>query len=245
VKERPIILTSNEVRAILARRKTQLRRVVRLPRSIQARGPGKICYTAGGSRFREQREPGDEYDAWPPSALISCGDGTCQPLPCPLGVPGDRLWVRETFYCDDFDYPRGKIAEMVAKLEYRASHDCRTWEAGCPCHDDEGRSSWRSSTAMPRWASRLTLTITSVRVERLQEITEEYAQAEGVESFCERYKGFSADQPLVTGERAGDAPHRASFAVQWDERHGKTDPWASNPWVWCVAFDVVEAGAGR
>ena len=149
---------------------------------------------------------------------------------CPYGVPGDRLWVRETFYCDHCDYPNAPVDEMRLLLEYRADHRCRDWEAGCPCSDDQGRGSWRPSIHMPRWASRITLEVTGVRVERLQAITEEGAKAEGVKV------------PMIV-ERIREQPtHVTTFRDLWDSINGKRPgcDWASSPWVWVVQFKRVQ-----
>jgi hypothetical protein len=91
---------------------------------------------------------------------------------------------------------------------------------------------------MPQWASRLTLEVTGIRVQKVTDITEEDAKAEGVSAFFERFKSIGRDQRLTTGEVAADAEHRASFAVTWDSRNPK-HPWASSPWIWCVSYKVV------
>jgi hypothetical protein len=98
---------------------------------------------------------------------------------------------------------------------------------------------------MPRWASRLVLEVTGVRVERLCDISEADAQAEGVAPFFEVYKGMGQEQTISTGERAADAPHRASFACLWDEINGDRALWKSNPWVWVVEFKRAEPTPGQ
>ena len=104
---------------------------------------------------------------------------------------------------------------------------------------------WTPAIHMPRWASRLTLEVVSVRVERLNDISEEDAQAEGVAPFFEVYKGMGQEQTISTGERAADAPHRASFACLWDEINGDRALWKSNPWVWVVEFKRAEPTPGQ
>jgi hypothetical protein len=91
---------------------------------------------------------------------------------------------------------------------------------------------WRPSIFMPRWASRITLEVTEVRVQRLQEVTEDDALAEGVEPL----KHIAPDQPLLTGGTAGEQPHRLAFSVLWDSINGERASWVSNPWVWAVSF---------
>lgn len=136
---------------------------------------------------------------------------------CPYGRKGDRLWVRETFYCDDYRYPDAPVEDLRRLLEYRADHRCANWEAGCPCRDENGRSNWRPSIHMPRWACRLELEVVSVRAERLHEITD------GAEVLAEG---------VLTSSRDG-------FANLWDEINGKRAPWRDNPWVWRVEFRRV------
>jgi hypothetical protein len=88
-----------------------------------------------------------------------------------------------------------------------------------PCH-------WKPSIFMPRWASRITLEITNIRVERLQEITEEDAKAEGIENPF-----FASDRYWPT--------FKDRFETLWDSINGKTYPWSSNPWVWVIEFKKV------
>lgn len=150
---------------------------------------------------------------------------------CPYGQVGDRLWVRETW---------GPCAGGVV---YR-SDDLVNGQVSCP---DGGR--WKPSIFMPRWASRITLEVTELRVERLQDISEDDARAEGVLPFGEAYSSISRDQPITCGDgrpsfRAGDRPYAASFAVLWDTINGDRVLWGSNPWVWVVGFKRVEVARG-
>ena len=128
---------------------------------------------------------------------------------CSFGQPGDRLWVRETWAQTDGRY------EMVT-LAYRASDD------GKALLNDR----WRPSIHMPRWASRILLEITAVRIERLNDISEKDAWAEG----CE---GFDDD---VTGGKSG----YSEFAELWQSING-TGSWDVNPWVWVIEFRKFEA----
>lgn len=144
---------------------------------------------------------------------------------CPYGAPGDQMWVRETwgyFGGDEYLYQQDPGSVL-----YRA---------------DEGRDAarWRPSIHMPRWASRITLEVTEVRVQRLQDISEADARAEGVCPFFEVYENIGRDQCITSGERAEDAPFRASYACLWDEINGDRAPWAENPWVWAVSFRRVQ-----
>ena len=135
---------------------------------------------------------------------------------CPYGKPGDRLWVRETF-CD-----RNNNGEQIKPL-YRSD--------GQEYQDGDGRlfePKWKPSIFMPRWASRITLEITNVRVERLQDISNKDIESEGA---CGR--------ACVT--------HRLTFKQLWDSINSKRGySWESNPWVWVVEFErIKEQGRGQ
>lgn len=135
-------------------------------------------------------------------------DGTWRPI-CIKFFPGDRLYVREAF-CPRLGYPA-----PIAKPHYRADDDRPEW-----------RGLWKPSIHMPRWASRITLTVTEVRVQRLQEISEADARAEGVT----QHRYGTARNPSWTD-------YKTSFEWLWDSLHGP-DAWAANPWVVAVSFTV-------
>jgi hypothetical protein len=148
--------------------------------------------------------------------------------------------VRETWYNDSPNETSG------AAQDYRATHNCRSYEAGCPCNPDgDGkRSAWRPSIHMPRWASRITLEVVSVRVERLRAITEEDARAEGVDwvaphPYGERWDDDRED-PREVGYPGGGSFARDNFRRLWDSINGKRAAWAQNPWVWAVEFRMVQ-----
>lgn len=173
MKERPIIFSARDVRALLDGRKTQDRRPV-MPQPVDP-------YTG------RDLPAGARPDALPA---------------CPHGAPGDRLWVRETWAWD------GAASQLV---EYRADWSCRRCPPGVRC--EHGPDRWRSSIHMPRWAARLVLEVTSVRVERLHAITPADAIAEGV-------GGLAAYRPL------------------WDGING-AGAWRLNPWVWVLGLRRV------
>jgi hypothetical protein len=135
---------------------------------------------------------------------------------CPYGVPGDRLWVRET-------WGEGGMTKPGDPASYAAD-----WP------DAGAIRKWRPSIHMPRWASRIDLEVTAVRVERLQAITEEDARAEGAAHRIARGGDLS-------GALEGETPiqHVAHFRDLWDSINGERTPWASNPWVWVVSFKRV------
>ena len=142
---------------------------------------------------------------------------------CPFGQVGDRLWVREAWnkYC--------------GLITYRADHD---WidemrqETVCT-------AKWTPSIHMPRWASRITLEITAVRVERLNDISQEDAQAEGME-----LTGWipSCSNPDNAGFDETFTPYD-NFAMLWESIYGE-ESWSANPWVWVIEFKRVEAQHG-
>jgi hypothetical protein len=135
---------------------------------------------------------------------------------CPYGVPGDRLWVRETWAGPVLDIINGDLGE---RFLYRASDS--DWK------DCRGRSArWRPSIHMPRSASRLLLEITDLRVQRLQDITEEDARAEGVAAHLES----------ALWDGCGEIGYRAHFKDLWDRINSKRGPWESDPWVWVLNF---------
>lgn len=147
-------------------------------------------------------------------------------LACPYGRPGDLLWVRETWFCEGRDLPG-------SGLHYRAN--------AVPADErwfvEEGWK-WKPSIHMPRWASRLLLRVTEVRVERLWEITQEDAIAEGIERIGDRFKGYMR---LFTGEEYNPALPKTSFAQLWETINAKRGyGWDSNPWVWVVSFEVMK-----
>jgi len=198
--ERPILFSSPMVRAILAGKKSQTRRIVK-----PVFHKGTILKYAGDSEYLA----GKTTDS---SDVVR--------LFCPYGQPGDTLWVRETWRASASD---PKYVHFAADLSD---------------YEREEKGPWRPSIFMPRWASRLTLRITSVRVERLQDISEADAEAEGVLPFFEQFDAIGRDQ-RVGGRLCADHPHWTSFVCLWDEINGDRGAWASNPWVWCISFERV------
>lgn len=204
MKERPINFKAWEVRAILDGRKTQFRRAVR-PQPIPDRNhpttrlewnPGKLHYTECNA-------------SWNP--ITNAFDNYIRNGRCPFGAPGDRLWVRECHYMALLLHD-----EKAGVVEYRADY-----------HDELAEGiAWRSSIHMPRWASRIALEVVSVRVERLDEISEEDAIAEGVDP----------DWVNTAAGRDGLVP---VYARLWESINGP-DSWEANPFVWVVEFRVAK-----
>jgi len=211
------------VRAILDGRKVQTRRVVKpqptpdfLPRKDRS-GGGLHAFTLRGHDF----------------PLDSSGAEVHR---CPYGVPGDRLWVRETFALETWrELFSGRPSPQV---HYRAGWQGRSVMTNrvLPDGSMEGpvewcepqkapETKWRSPIFMPRSLSRLTLSLAAVRVQRVQDISEEDARAEGVWGVDEPYQGV------------GDLPSDR-YRDLWDSINGKRPgcAWKDNPWAWALTF---------
>jgi hypothetical protein len=204
--ERPILFSAPMVRAILDGRKTQTRRIVKPLLAFPAVGRNDIGQHGA--------------DWW----IEGPGDSLSAPFRCPYGVPGDALWVRE---------------EFSGHYAYQGLPP-RVWKPGSPIWwgaDGEPQAGdWtkpKPSIHMPRWASRIALRVTDVRVERLAAISERDARAEGIQT-----RGLP-DWPEYRG--ADDLPWRFEFPRDayedlWEAINGPGS-WAANPWVWVVTFE--------
>lgn len=212
MKERPIPLKAHEVRSILEGRQTQLRRVVRPQPTERGEHINWRRYRVIGNEIVQEVQ------------LVDGSHRYERTIHCPFGQPGDRLWVRETWnsgWCD--------------KIIYRADGGSAK-RAG---YAKEPR--WRPSIHMPRWASRITLEITNVRVERLKEISEEDAKAEGVRAFTKDgvLKKFFIEDGDYTWADAPRFP-RTAFSMLWDSINLKRGfGWDANPWVWVIEFKKI------
>lgn len=149
---------------------------------------------------------------------------------CPYGQRGDRLWVKETWrVCGGKEY---EYQQDPSQVMYRATHQEDgfpfTWESYV----------WRPSIYMPRWASRILLDVTAIRVERLQDISEADAVAEGITPYTNHPGRF------VSGHRPGlNFPSAvAGYRDLWESINGP-GAWDANPWVWVVEFRCVNNGA--
>lgn len=229
IKERPILFSAPMVRAIQEGRKTVTRRVLRFQPGADADITVER-YNVAVTNRRGYQEAGPEiFGAW-----WRDGEAGCK---CPYGAPGDRLWVRETWYCDHFEVTRGpylkpddlNVSEAIddGTLVY-AADGLTPYEADQPI--------WKPSIHMPRWASRILLEITNVRVERLQVISDKQALAEGVRLYADH--AALGDWYHVEGKETYSADPRKSFELLWSSINGPT-AWDANPWVWTVEFKRV------
>lgn len=220
-KERPMLFSGAMVRAILAGRKTQTRRVCKSAIWIDMEDVPSHCTRYGNVAL---------------------------PVKCPYGEPGDRLWVRESFeivreVCsyeveeyDYFDWDEEMYGPAKDALKAKCPRGGERALVTFMADGEESVSRWRPSIHMPRWASRITLEIVSVRVERLQEISEGDAMAEGVESApagAVDPTGWKDYRGGYAGKGSCDA--RDSYRTLWESING-AGSWAANPWVWAVEF---------
>nr|WKF58763.1 hypothetical protein HUO10_003264 [Paraburkholderia busanensis] len=212
MKERPILFSGPMVRALLDGSKTQTRRIVKDQAVLD------IAYSPIVSRGSVYNYSGDE--------LL---------MRCPYGEPGDRLYVRETWSTDfAAHYPYDRVwyaADDDRKNDIQIRDGVRGIYS--PESDEHVPFRWRPSIHMPRSASRITLEVTGVRVERLQEISEEDAKAEGVAPAW-------LDVDGQTVNAYAKPTYRQGFARLWRDINGD-DSWDANPWVWCVSFKRVDA----
>jgi hypothetical protein len=145
---------------------------------------------------------------------------------CPYGQPGDRLWVRETWNCID----TGRLTQRQDWVRYRAT--------------DGEEMRWRPSIFMPRWASRITLEITGVRVERVCDIINLDAYNEGFSSnecdTCDGTGYWSDGEYCEDCSGEGHISESGNFRALWDSINAKRGyGWEANPWVWVVEFKQI------
>jgi hypothetical protein len=239
MRELPILFSAPMVRAILEGRKMHTRRVVKPYRGMPIVNLAEAEPTLGFSGgFNDPASWGYEFlDDGAPAPL------SAWPELCPYGQPGDRLWVRETWrYADwtDDGYPwieyQADSAKSLRDSQLPPEWSERVIDIWAKLSEEEnfaidGRAAdrkWRPSIHMPRWASRITLEVTGVRVERLQDISEADAIAEGCIAVNEG----------ISWHTAADA-----FEALWNSINGPGS-WDANPWVRVVAFKRVEVAGG-
>lgn len=235
--DRPIIFSGPMVRAILEGRKTQTRRVVRAPTedlNHPAVHHWQMDQEHRAVAVAHSEKVADQYITTFPHYRILC----------PYGVPGDRLWVRETGWQRPERSPRDirEGADTWPPYEYDAAQVCTL------SPDDMKNWGWKRRPAihMPRWASRIKLEVTGVRIERLQEISHEDAEAEGFARLSKDGQTWKYGIPDRDGEPGNDddgwhwqlwdIDARIAYKRLWDSINAKRAPWSSNPWVWVIEF---------
>lgn len=216
MKTRPILFSGPMVRALLAGTKTQTRRAMRKqPASVLGL---RIDETSRdlktGAAWFTARIDGKAHAAIPDGP-----DSVTADVGCPFGGRGSRLWVKESIKCVSFcgaSLPSDEATSLFCADDTPTRADAWPW-----------KRPFLPSMFMPIGLSRITLEVTDVRVQRLQDISEEDARAEGVEP-----KTWGAD--AMAGQGA-----RAAYAELWDEING-AGAWAANPWVWAISFKRVQ-----
>lgn len=230
-KSRPILFSTEMVKAILAGRKTQTRRIVKykiqLEREMDVTHPSAFSvYTKNGNQYYDERN----------QTPMTLDDGFC-----PYGQVGDRLYVRETWadVTSAFD-----DADEVRCVAYKADNSVYDVYGHIQYLEQLGASGievdkWKPSIHQPRFASRITLEITNIHVERLQDISEEDAEAEGVSA---EHGDCSYPTHLHCCDMCLSA--KDNFRLLWDSINAKRGySWASNPWVWCISFKRINQEA--
>lgn len=226
-KERPILFSPEMVKAILDGRKTQTRRALK-PQPHE-------CHN--GDLIYKDRLVGSNlsWRAWnKPNAYGNPMIYEEAYTVCPYGQPGDRLWVRER-WAVSLDY------DKLAPKEIPSQNDVSIWYQTPGLYmsnrylgDYPGKT--RSSIHMPRWASRITLEITAVRVERLQDISEADIEAEGTP----RNIGYTPDDAYADQFNSSFERRGRDFARLWDNINGNgAGSWHANPWVWVIEFKRI------
>lgn len=215
MREYPILMSAPMVRATLSGAKTQTRRIVR-PQPVQAMRQYPLMNAPESCYVYSPRGTNREWFDW------GRGFDPAIASECPYGGVGDRLWVREAW--GEYHYTYGLENTPSSKVIFRADLPNIRNFAG-----------WRPSIHMPKWACRLVLEILSIHVERLQDITEEDARAEGVE------KEFRTVVMSPSGCKDYHIPnsYRGGFANLWDEISKREYGWDFNCWVWRIEFKGV------
>lgn len=230
-KERPILFSAEMIRAILEGRKTQTRRIVKGVVSFDYEPPSEI----------QESYDVQMYD------LIRNGDMWTYIPPCDYGTPGDQLWVRENIRFG-IGYDGVKPSAIPKEPHIKRWYEADTGLGQVP----HGFGVLRPNIFMPRYFSRILLDITGIRVERLNDISEEDARAEGVPenmTYVPVQIGQGAMEALKAGghtqflDKMVNPPvmqdWRAGFHRLWESINGE-DSWDQNPWVWVIEFRRIK-----
>ncbi|HAC6396371.1 hypothetical protein [Salmonella enterica] len=223
MKERGMIFNGEMVRAILDGRKTQTRRVMKTQPEPSKTREGDYWFPS-----KKLESMVHVSDIVPGNSPIADCHLFFQEHCCPFGAVGDRIWVRETW------------AEAGA-----SAPDLTLYRANYPEHVPPQYENvptvtsicWTPSIFMPRWASRILLEITDVRVERLNSISQEDARAEGIiDGGC-----LNCGEPEPCGCANPEPDATDAFAYLWQSIYGQEN-WNANPWVWVIEFKRIEGG---
>lgn len=201
---KPMLFSTDMVRAIREGRKTQTRRVVKNPDHY-------ACLTGDCPHDKQSQ----------------CAEAMAFFSPHP---PGSGIWVKENYYYDLLDGPPGDMDSLYYIADAHSKNWCCELIPECQCAE-VGKPKIRSGRFMPRWAARTFLEVESVKVERLQSISEEDAKAEGAGTAIWR-----TDVPGRAGPLLSAPCYYAGFGILWDSINAKKHPWSSNPWCWAYTF---------
>ena len=233
MKERPILFNDEMVRAILDGRKTQTRRVVNFAKLSDIRS-GRLFYS-------------DTFKSWAIEENAPNKVHRLDLVKCPYGEVGDRLWVRECWAelmhtSPSSDKP--ELCEGDKLVEHATRNDDGRWNydgtviayratSNIVFCDGDGfrteKSLWRPSIQKKRERSRITLEISHIRVERLQDISEADAYLEGVSLYESNFHHYDCADP-----------YRYHFSMLWDSINSGDRSWLANPWVWVIEFKRIE-----
>jgi hypothetical protein len=240
IKERPILMSAPMVRAILEGRKNQTRRIVKSKNNVH--GYNSVSLVSK-EEYNDEIAPELEGNvvAKKPMALFYRGPINDLDIECPYGNLGDRLWVRESFkkWCID---GTDTVEDGWWTVRYRADNNiqehCATWdccatddsptEVGCEKEPDI----WTPSIHMPRWASRILLEITGIRVERLQDISWDDCLSEGI--LQKQEHDYTVYFDYLKNDYLASNP-KESYQSLINKINGP-ETWEQNPWVWVVEF---------
>ena len=221
------ILFSCLIPEILDGTKTQTRRLVKFTKSVCATWDVKSSY--------------DAYDVTPHHnrgtfGFLVAGDMGYADVKCPYGVPGDLLYVKETWKPDPaWGQSNVSTKKLIPgdNILYKATLD--------PQHPKYNTGKWRSPLFMPEWAARIKIKIIDVRVERLQDISDHDAKAEGVREPNIEFIGNKLDKYHTIMQKLGAGSHyKTGYKIIWDSLHTNDgNAWSKNPWVWVIDFKVV------
>ena len=214
MKERPILFSTPMVQAILAGTKTQTRRIVKKAPTTEINH--RLIALDNGWNWQVDQQ----------GVVPTMHREIDNPMVCPYGQIGDQFWVRESWY------QKGTVGRSYPDDdEYQFfGHKQAAYVA-----DGDAPKDWtvrkRPSIHMPRWASRLQLEITNIRIERLNDISSEDAKAEGFD--------YSTHPSAIEMGYAIGA--KTNFRFTWEQIYGQNE-WNKNPWVWVIEFKVIQGG---
>lgn len=218
MKERPILFSSPMVRALLSGTKTQTRRVAKFP------------YDPPEGFYPDLYNHGEQWTFWGPRGTEKSGQSCLPYIKCPYGQPGDRLWVRETCRAEELESGLDGVRYLADDAFIPIENSPEAAEKWVSMHNYRwGKGLTVPAIHMPRRASRITLEVTGVRVERLKDISADDCMAEG--AVVHRNTGDLLDRGIIKD----DWRWRNQYHALWEEINGP-DSWEANPWVWVIEF---------